>query len=44
MKTLYYEFADGYFCYYSGEPDKNDIKWEERKHGKVIKIKVVGTE
>ena len=39
MKTYYYEFADGYYCYYCGKPSIVDIRAEERKHGKVVKIK-----
>jgi hypothetical protein len=41
MRTFYYEFTDGYFCFSSGRMSKSDLAWETRKHGKVIFEKVV---
>lgn len=40
MKTYYYEYEDGYYCYYCGKPSAVDIKAEERKHGKVVRVKI----
>lgn len=40
MKTYYYEFQDGYFCYYAGKPSKIDLNTEIRQHGKVVMVAV----
>ena len=41
MRTFYYEFADGYFCYNAGRMSREDIVWEERKHGKLVSQKII---
>ena len=41
MKYYYYEFADGYYCYYCGKPSRVDLAAEIKKHGKILNIKEV---
>lgn len=36
FSTYYYEFADGYYFYSYGRTDRNEIKWNELKHGKLV--------
>lgn len=36
MRTFYYEFADGYYCYTVGRMSRSDVAWEVRKHGKLL--------
>ena len=36
--TYRYTFEDGYWCWYCGKMDKNELAWEERKHGKCVSI------
>ena len=40
-KTYYYQFADGYYCYYAGRPSKEDLAWEVRQHGAIVAQRVV---
>ncbi len=44
MKTYFYAFADGYFCYTKGKMDKTELKWETTKHGKLVTMKVIENE
>ena len=41
MKTYFYAFADGYFCYTAGKMDRTELKWETTRHGKLIVMKIV---
>ena len=41
MRTFYYEFADGYFCFTSGRLSHNDKVAEVRKHGSITIEKMV---
>ena len=36
MRTFYYKFADGYFCFTAGRMSKIDKACEVRKHGAVV--------
>ena len=36
MRTYYYEFADGYYCYTVGKMAKCEVAWEIRRHGKLV--------
>lgn len=38
---FYYEFEDGYWCYFCGKPSQVDLAAEIRQHGKVVSSKVV---
>ena len=40
MKTYFFQFQDGYFCYFAGKPSKLDLDNEIRKHGKVVKMTI----
>ena len=37
-KCYYYQFEDGYFCYYAGKMTKCELDHEVVKHGKVVRI------
>lgn len=41
MRTFYYEFADGYFCFTSGRLSKSDKVCEIRKHGAITLEKMI---
>ena len=40
MRTYYYEFADGYYCYTVGQMSKTELAWEKQRHGAVVAMRV----
>ena len=42
MRTYYYEFANGHYCYTIGRMPKCEKIAKEREYGKIIVEKVVG--
>lgn len=41
IKNYQYIFTDGYFCYTAGKMQKQELYYEELKHGKCISIREV---
>lgn len=39
-KYYFYQFEDGYFCYYAGKMTKCELNHEIAKHGKVVRMEV----
>ena len=41
MRTFYYEFADGYYCFTSGRMPKHDRICHAREHGEILVEKMM---
>ena len=40
MKTYFYQFEDGYFCYTAGKLGNLDMRYHIKEHGKLITMKI----
>lgn len=40
MRTMFYKFEDGYFCWYCGKLKGVERKMEIKKHGQIIEERI----